>query len=128
MLNKACSKQTKQNIVDKVSLERFLEHFKKLNTVQDENDDFLDLDVENVSNLNTELNRDITENEVIQAIKNLKNNKACGNDLIINEFLKHSANKMLPVFVSIFNIVFQSGCIPENWSEGIIVPIYKKQR
>ena len=29
LLNKACSKQTKQNIVDKVSLECFLEHLKK---------------------------------------------------------------------------------------------------
>ena len=34
---------------------------------------------------------------------------------------------MLPIFVSIFNIVFKSDYIPESWSEGIIVPIYKNK-
>ncbi len=80
LLNRSCSSQTKKDIVNKVSLDCFLEHFKKLNTVQDENDDmFIDVDIDNISNLNFELNRAITENEVIQAIKSLKNNKACGN-------------------------------------------------
>ena len=57
----------------------------------------------------------------------MKNNKACGGDLIINEFLKYSASKLLPIFFSLFNIVFDSGCIPETWSEGSIVPIYKNK-
>ncbi|XP_071139805.1 uncharacterized protein [Mytilus edulis] len=126
LLNRACSSQTKQNIVNKVSLDCFYNHFKKLNSAQDENDDtFENIDVDNITSLNTEVNRAISENEVRQAIKGLKNNKACGNDLIINEFLKHSADKMLPVFIALFNIVFESGCIPDSWSEGIIVPIYK---
>jgi hypothetical protein len=70
-----------ENIIDKVSLECFLDHFKKLNTVnkvdEDENSDYLD--VENISSLNVELNRVISEDEVIHATKGLKNNKACGN-------------------------------------------------
>lgn len=129
LLNRTCCSQTKKNIIDKVSLECFLDHFKKLNTVnkvdEDENSDFLD--VENISSLNVELNRVISEDEVVHAIKGLKNNKACGGDLIINEFLKYSTSKLLPIFVSLFNIVFDSGCIPESWSEGFIVPIYKNK-
>jgi hypothetical protein len=31
--------------------------------------------------------------------KLLKNNKACGGDMILNEFLKHAADKLMPVFV-----------------------------
>ena len=56
LLNRTCSK-TKKNIIDKVSRECFLDHFKKLNTVnkvdEDENSDYRD--VENISSLNVEL-------------------------------------------------------------------------
>ncbi|CAC5415253.1 unnamed protein product [Mytilus coruscus] len=55
----------KENVVNKVSLDCFLEHFKKLNTVvQNENDDFTDeIDTSNVTELNTELNSVITVEE-----------------------------------------------------------------
>jgi hypothetical protein len=42
-------------------------------------------------------------------------------------FIKHSCSKLLPVFVKLFNVVFDSGIIPDSWSEGIIVPIYKNK-
>ena len=57
----------------------------------------------------------------------LKNNKSCGTDFILNEFLKNSCQKMLPIFVKLFNIVFESGIIPDLWSVGIICPIYKNK-
>ena len=110
-----------------MSLNCFLEHFRKLSTVQDvneqEDDTFEHVDVNNVSKLNTELNSCITEEDVLDVVKCLKNNKTCGSDLILNEFLMHSCSKHLPVFVKLFNVVFDSGIIPDSWSEGIIVPI-----
>jgi hypothetical protein len=51
----------------------------------------------------------------------LKNNKACGGDMILNEFLKHAADKLMPVFVKIFNIIFESGIVPDSWSEDITI-------
>jgi hypothetical protein len=77
--------------------------------------------------LNAELNAVITEKDVLEAITCLNNNKACSTDMIINEFLKHSCNKLLPVFFKLFNIIFDSGIIPDCWSEGIIIPIYKNR-
>jgi hypothetical protein len=47
----------------------------------------------------------------------LKNNKACGGDMILNEFLKHAADKLMPVFVKIFNIIFESGIVPDSWAK-----------
>ena len=86
LLNRTCSNENKQKIVKNVSLNCFLEHFRKLNTVQDvneeEDDTFEHVDVNNVSNLNIELNSWITEKDVLDAVKCLKNNKACGGDLI----------------------------------------------
>ena len=71
LLNRTCCSKTKKNIIDKVSLECFLDHFKKRNTVnkvdEDEKSDYLD--VENISSLNVELNRVISEDEVIHAVK-----------------------------------------------------------
>ncbi|XP_063404680.1 uncharacterized protein LOC134688138 [Mytilus trossulus] len=64
-----------------------------------------------------------SEKDVVDAIKTLKNDKACSNDMILNEFLKHGAVKLLPVYVKIFNIIF----VPDSWSQGFICPIYKNK-
>ena len=54
-------------------------------------------------------------------------NKACATDLILNEFLKSSKSKMLTAFTKLFNTVFNSGHVPDDWSQGIISPIYKNK-
>ena len=38
------------------------------------------------------LNSPITDREILKCIKSLKNNKACGNDEIINEYIKTTSN------------------------------------
>ena len=72
------------------------------------------------------LNSSITEGEILKCINSLKNNKSSANDRIINEYLKTTANMMLPIYVSYFNLIFDTGIIPDTWLEGIIRPIYKK--
>lgn len=126
LLNKADGRNA--NTIQKVSLETFAEHFRKLNTVSTENSDSLpEVDPAKVSEYNFELNAEITEQEVLKSINNLKINKACASDLILNEFLKYSKTKMLTAFTKLFNLVFSSGFIPEDWSQGIITPIYKNK-
>ena len=48
-------------------------------------------------------------------MKNLKNNKASGEDLIANEYLKHSFEVMSDIYVKLFNLIFDKGLIPEQW-------------
>ena len=124
LLNRGYDKSVKNATSSKVAMDVFFNHFKNLNTVQDNVDVVLP---DNISQYNEVLNQPFVEKEVLEAIKSLKNNKACGGDLILNEFLKHSADKLMPVFVKIFNIVFESGIIPQYWSEGYICPIYKNK-
>jgi hypothetical protein len=100
----------------------FFNHFKELNKVVNEVDVEL---LDNIPEYNYAINSDISEKEANNAIRSLKNNNACGNDLILNEFLKNASGKLMPVFVKIFNIVFHSGIVPNSWSEGYICPIYK---
>lgn len=125
LLNK--SSVNSKSVTSKIALETFYDHFKGLNTANNDQDDF-NFNIENVDiNNNFELNRAFSNDEVLHAIRSLKNNKSCGNDLILNEFLKCASEKMLNVFCSLFNIIFDTGLVPEVWTEGIICPIYKNK-
>ena len=64
--------------------------------------------------MNVFLANEITEQEILRSINNIKINKACASDLILNEFLKYSKTKMLTAFTKLFNLVFSSGFIPEE--------------
>jgi hypothetical protein len=50
-----------------------------------------------VNNLNIEINGHITSEEILHCVKNLKNEKACGDDIIKNEYIKSSIDVFLPV-------------------------------
>ena len=71
-------------------------------------------------------NESITEEDVLNAIRALKNGKAYSKDLILNEFLKTSQELMLPLYTKHFNMIFESGRVPEIWAEGYII-IYKNK-
>ena len=73
------------------------------------------------------LNSFITETEVRKCIKLLKNYKTCSNDNIINEFIKESVELMMPIYISLFNLILNTDILPECWLEGIIRPIYKRK-
>lgn len=92
------------------------------NTQQNEHDDT------NVQKESNEIINDvITAEEILKCIKKLKNNKASGDDLIINEYIKSTANKMINIYVKLFNIIFNTGIIPESWLLGNINPMYKNK-
>ena len=66
----------------------------------------------NVENDENTLNRKMTSDEISQSIKNLKNGKASGEDKIINEYIKSTKELFLPTYEKLFNVVFDSGIIP----------------
>ena len=63
--------------------------------------------------VNEEINVVFTEDEIRNAIKSLKNNKAREIDLILNEQLKILSHMISPVLVNLFNLVFDTGIIPK---------------
>ena len=91
-------------------------------------DEELENPPENVPNFDlTTLESDFTEVEVEKVMKSLKNGKSPGEDMITNEFLKQSLPFILPFYTNLFNTVLETGHIPESWTTGVIVPIYKKK-
>jgi hypothetical protein len=65
--------------------------------------------------------------KILTCIKKLKNNKGSGDDMIRNEFIKSTSNMFLALYVDLFNLIFNSGKIPDTWLAGNIVPFYKNK-
>ena len=68
----------------------------------------------------------ITEEEIAMSIRDLKCNKAPGQDEIPPLFFKHTHDIFMPMFVRLFNRLFNNGEFPLAWSSAIIVPLHKK--
>ena len=110
------------------SLDDLFEHFKKVNN-PNETDEHTEnpLTDDEQEKINEEINEPITENEIISAVKSLKNNKSSGIDEILNEHIKSSLPNLLPTYHKLFNLIFDKGIIPESWLIGNILPIYKNK-
>jgi hypothetical protein len=85
-----------------------------------------EIDENLVNNLNIEINGHIKSEEILHCAKNLKNEKACGDDIIKNEYIKSSIDVFLPVYLKLFNCIFDSGIIPESWLTGNVKPIWQQ--
>jgi hypothetical protein len=62
-----------------------------------------------------DIHRDISREEIFDRIKKLKNNKASGEDGIINEYIKSTAHQFINIYEKLFNLIFDCRIIPENW-------------
>ena len=101
------------------------DHFSKhLNTEFPRDPDVLDT-IPEPPNVNTH-SVPFTEEEAEEAIKSMKNNKACGWDKISAETLKAGGPVMRKLLLKIINAAWSSGDITEDWSRGLITPVFKK--
>ena len=62
---------------------------------------------------------------MLKLVRTLKNKKSSGNDQVLNEFLKYSPPKIIDMIVRLFNVILDTGISTEQWSVGIIKPLYK---
>ena len=117
------------NIEDEIpiSCEDLYNHFKNLSNADvDKNGEDVVLN-QCLQNPNGELNKPFTELEIKKCALKLRNNKIFGMDYIINEYIKTSITMLLPIYVQLFNIILETGIIPQRWLEGLIKPLYKKK-
>ena len=80
-----------------------------------------------IQNSNESINRAFTIDEINKHINSLKNNKSPGIDNILNEFIKYSPKELIVVIVKFFNIILDTGIIPNDWTIGVIKPLYKNK-
>ena len=70
----------------------------------------------------------ITEDEVIEIIKNLAANKSPGHDHIPILIIKKQANELSITLTYIFNLSLKNGIVPDQLKIARVVPIHKKER
>ena len=46
---------------------------------------------------------------------------------IINEYIKTTSNQFIEIYEKLFNLIFDTGFIPESWVVGNIIPTYKNK-
>ena len=111
--------QPKHNI----TIQDWYTHFKLL---LDKDNSDSNKDLEECLEQDVELDKDITKQEIMYALKNIKLGKAAGPDEIIGEFFKYSSEYVVDFLVKLFNKLFDQGMYPEQWKESIIMPLFKK--
>ena len=75
---------------------------------------------------NNDLNNCFTADEIKDTIKDLKIGKATFLDELSNELFKFTFDTLCRPLLHLFNTILSMGDFPSPWSEGLIVPIHKK--
>ena len=71
-------------------------------------------------------NFSLTEADIEQAIKNLKNKKSTGHDRISLSIIKNNKTVLIPALTELYNISLKQGTFPDTLKTAVIVPIFKK--
>ena len=118
------------NSVD-ISVDRWFSHFtdvfSSFDSVEDSefDDNFnSNVDLENDTDYNI-CNGDITDDDIINAVKDLNVGKAGVGNLVVNHF-KYGIQVLLPYIRLLFNRLFRTGEYPGAWSQSVIIPLHKK--
>ena len=103
--------------------QRWIEHFKELlnrpppqNQVEEME---LDGELGNVEPL--------TREEILDAVKRLKNNKAAGIDNISAELIKYGGQPLHDKISDLLMDIWQEETMPGEWDEGIMIALHKKE-
>ena len=116
----------KKNNQNNINEERWFNYFKALLDKEDRLAGNADTNIDAADEDDMVFNVPISSEEVQLALNELKAQKAAGPDMIIGEMLKFASNEIKPFMVRFLNKLFDRGYYPDNWTESIILPIYKK--
>ena len=81
--------------------------------------------IEGVSGESGPLDYLISEKEILDCIKDLKNGKANGPDLLLNEMLKCAKEALSNCLQQLFNKILSSSEWPMQWKVSFLTPIFK---
>lgn len=71
--------------------------------------------------------KEITQEEVTIALKNMKTGKSGGESEVTTELLKAGGTTVVECLTKLFNLIWREQILPEDWTKSTIVPIYKRK-
>lgn len=120
------SKQGEILVEDEDIMSRWKEHFEEiLDAVKQTQENDTDIE-ERIVDENRGHRKEIEQEEVEEAVRQLKRGKAAGHDRITPEMLKGLGKIGMEILTDLYNKIWHEEKIPEDWEVGIILPIHKK--
>ena len=126
IVNKMKGKERK-DVSSEIESNTWYSYFKKLMNIEYTNyfqNNPKEIPIINKYNMGT-LNDDISCQEVLKALSQLKRGKSCGVDGILNEMILISCKLHVHTYTKMFNFLFKSGIYPDGWRENYIKPAFK---
>ena len=80
---------------------------------------------QNADKFQTELDKPFCSEELKNALKRLKNNKASSFDQVCNEMLKNSGQAMENALLLIFNTCLSHSLVASEWRKDLLQPLFK---
>ena len=111
-----------------ISADKWVNHYRSLyNKPLDYDNNILEelYSTERESTMQKQLDDDISDKEMYDAIKTIKTGKSPGPDAIINEMIKCGKFYLVPMLKKLFNHILHSECFPAEWKKGYIINIHK---
>jgi exonuclease III len=72
------------------------------------------------------LNGEIRTREIQRALAQMANNKAPGDDKVTSEMLKSFGSNAILMLKNFFQVILDSGVVPDDWHSANIIPLFKK--
>jgi hypothetical protein len=94
---------------------------------EDSGSSSIELDISS-DDLNRQFMRRIQESEVKDALKRMKGGKAMGTDGIPIKVWRSFGDIVIVWLTKLFNLIFRSNKMPDEWRRSILVPIFKNNR
>ena len=64
--------------------------------------------------------------EVRTALSHIAGNRAGGSSGILPEMVKVCSNELLEYLVKLFTRVWNTGSVPQDWKDALLIPVPKK--
>ena len=125
----------KERQANGITTEQWLDHFESLFNGGNDIENFIgddinehDIELDEPSDEIEEhiFNSEITDDEIVTAIRSMKRGKAPGPDGLVPEVFIYGIDTLLPLINRLFNRLFRHDEYPEEWCNSIITTLHKK--